>query len=196
MKRLVIIPAKNETKSIEATLEQVRGYDVIVCDGGSRDHTKAKARRMGAEVLICKSGYGRVILEGFKWGVARGYEQFVVMDCESHTFAEIEPYLNCGADVIAGLRGKEKKPWYRKVITRVGRRMMPKGVSTEIVDISNGFRAYSRSFIEYVLSLKDMDKVPSYTFNSIVAFYSNGWKVQQFPMTYVGGKSGLNAWEH
>lgn len=195
MKRLVIVPARNEARSIRATLNQLASEDVIVCDGGSKDSTRKIARRMGVEVMLCKSGYGKVILEGMKLGLARGYDQFIVLDCESHTFEEIAPYLDSGADIIAGLRKSEKKPWYRKLITQVGRKMMPQGVKTEIVDISNGFRAYSKRFVEYILNLKGMDRVPSYTFNSIVAFYTNGWKVVQFPMTYIGGKSGLTAWE-
>lgn len=194
MKRLVIIPAKNEGKSIRKTLEQVKGYDVVVCDGGSKDTTCRIARKMGATVLFGRSGYGKVILNGFRYGLTQGYDQMIVMDCESHTFAEIVPHLDCGADVIAGLRKGEKKPWYRKIITQVGRKMMPQGVTTEIVDISNGFRAYSRRFVEHVLSL-EMEEVPSYTFNSILAFNCGGFAVQQFPMSYIGGKSGLTLWE-
>ncbi|OQB68107.1 MAG: Undecaprenyl-phosphate mannosyltransferase [Deltaproteobacteria bacterium ADurb.Bin135] len=195
MKRLVVIPCKNEAKSIRKTLKQLESEDVLVCDGGSKDTSLRICREMGVDYKRCKSGYGKVILEGMKYACEMGYEQVIVMDCESHTFSEIEPFLNSGADVIAGLRASEKKPWYRKVITQVGRKMMPNGVKTEIVDISNGFRAYSIEFVKYILSLKDMDKIPSYTFNSIVAFYSDGWKVQQFPMTYIGGKSGLTPYE-
>jgi dolichol-phosphate mannosyltransferase len=195
MKRLVIVPAKNEGKSIRKTLEQLRGEDVVVCDGGSKDTTCRIARKMGATVLFGRSGYGKVILNGFRYGLEQGYDQMIVMDCESHTFSEIVPFLDCGADVIAGLRKGEKKPWYRKVITQVGRKMKPEGAKTEIVDISNGFRAYSRRFVERILALKDVENIPSYTFNSIVAFYSDGYDVAQFPMSYIGGKSGLTLWE-
>lgn len=191
MKRLVIVPSKNEGKSIRSTLKQLEGEDVVVCDGGSTDSTKKIARLLGVPVLNCASGYGKVILEGFKYGLPMGYKQFVVIDCESHTFSEIVPFLESGADVIAGLRHGEKKPWYRKAITQFGRKMIPLGASTDIVDISNGFRAYSREFVEYLMTIEGLDKVPSYTFNSIVAFYSNGWKVEQFPMSYIGGKTGL-----
>jgi glycosyltransferase involved in cell wall biosynthesis len=195
MKRLVIVPAKNEGKSIRKTLEQLVGEDVIVCDGGSKDSTKRIAKRMGIKVLECKSGYGKVILEGMRYGLAEDYEQFVVIDCESHTFSEIVPFLDCGADVIAGQRHDEKKPLHRKIITQVGRKMKPEGAKTEIVDISNGFRAYSRRFVERILAIKDVENIPSYTFNSIVAFYSDGYDVVQFPMSYIGGKSGLTLLE-
>ncbi len=150
---------------------------------------------MGVTVLECPSGYGKVILEGMKYGLDKGYEQFIVIDCESHTFSEIVPFLDSGADVIAGQRHEEKKPLHRKIITQVGRRMIPHGAKTEIVDISNGFRAYSRRFVERILAIKGVENIPSYTFNSIVAFYSDGWDVVQFPMSYIGGKSGLTPWE-
>lgn len=195
MKRLVIVPALNEAKSIGATLNQLKGLDVVVCDGGSKDRTRAIAKRKGAIVLYGKSGYGKVILNGMRYGLENGYDQMIVMDCESHTFKDIEPYLGCGADVIAGKRGAEKKPLIRKIITRVGRKMVPKGVKPPITDISNGFRAYSRAFVERLLKVSDIASPPSYTWNSIVAFYMEGWNVVEFPMHYVGGKSGLNAWE-
>jgi glycosyltransferase involved in cell wall biosynthesis len=195
MKTLVIVPTKNEEQSIRWTLEQLKGENVVVCDGGSTDGTTDIANEMGVTVLHCASGYGVVILDGFRYGLENGYDQMIVIDCESHTFTDIVPYLECGADVIAGLRQGEKKPWYRKLITKVGRKMKPHGVKTEIIDISNGFRAYSRKFVEYILSLPKMDEIPSYTFNSILAFYAGEWSVVQFPMSYIGGKSGLNTME-
>lgn len=191
MKRLVILPTLNEEASIAKTIEQINICDVIVCDGGSTDRTLDIVRSLEKPYLNCESGYGKVILEGFKFGLDNGYDQLIVMDCESHTFKEITPYLNGDYDILAGKREEVKKSLFRKIITAYGKRMIPVGGSTKVKDLSNGFRAYSKRFVQKVLSIKGIEEVPSYNFNSIVAFYAEGYKVYNFPMTYVAGKSGL-----
>ena len=78
--------------------------------------------------------------------------------------------------------------------------MRPKDIDIEITDISNGFRAYSQKFVEHLLLL-DLSDAPSYAFNAAVAFESEGFVVHEFPMSYIGGKSGMTfvelvkAWE-
>lgn len=188
--RLVIVPCKDEQGTIGQTLSQLRGERVLVVDNGS-DGSADIAREMGVEVVRSKGEkYGDAILTGLE----READQYVVMDCESHTFTDIVPFLDCGADIIAGLRKGEKKPWYRKILTRIGREMKP-DVNIKITDISNGFRAYSRKFRDHLLSRKRLADAPSYAFNAAVAFETEDWSVQEFPMTYIGGKSGMTAKE-
>ncbi len=58
----IIIPALNEARHIAATLASLRpaqNVDIIVVDGGSRDHTAAVARNHGAAVLSCSPGRAR-----------------------------------------------------------------------------------------------------------------------------------------
>jgi hypothetical protein len=55
----IIIPTLNEAANIEATLASVQGasdVEVIVVDGGSRDHTADLARACGATVLTTEAG--------------------------------------------------------------------------------------------------------------------------------------------
>ena len=188
--RLVIVPCKDEQDTIRQTLLQLRGERVLVVDNGS-DNSADIAREMGVEVVRSRGEkYGDAILTGLE----READQYVVMDCESHTFSDIVPFLDCGADIIAGLRKGEKKPWYRKVLTRIGREMKP-DVNIKITDISNGFRAYSRKFRDHLLTRKKLPEAPSYAFNAAVAFETEDWSVQEFPMTYKGGRSGMTASE-
>lgn len=186
--RLVIIPVKNEEKTIRKTLLQLTDEVVVVVDNGD-DNTASIAKSMGASVIRSRGEkYGDAILTGFNHADA---DQYIVMDSESHTFADIVPHLDCGADVIAGLRTGEKKPLFRKILTRIGRTMKPRDIDIKVVDISNGFRAYSQRFVDHLLSVKQLAEAPSYAFNAAVAFESEDFSVENFPMTYRGGKSGM-----
>lgn len=71
----IVIPALNEEKGIEKTIQSVSketlekmGYEVqiLVVDNGSHDGTGELARKAGAEVVIePRRGYGRAYIAGF-----------------------------------------------------------------------------------------------------------------------------------
>lgn len=194
MKRYIVIPALNEENSIVETLLQVKGENVIVVDGDSTDKTVELAKNQGVDVIKMDTrGYGIQILAGFKRAIDLDADQIVVMDCESHTYADIVPYLRNMGVIIAGKRITEKKSYIRKVISRLGRRYMISSYpDVKIKDISNGFRAYPKSFIKFLLSLKQIDRVPSYAFNAVLAIYSTDWPVIEFEMSYTQGHTYLS----
>jgi glycosyltransferase involved in cell wall biosynthesis len=63
----VVIPVLNEEDAIGAVIDGLRreGVDeIIIADGGSRDHTVAIAEARGARVIYAGRGYGRACLLG------------------------------------------------------------------------------------------------------------------------------------
>ena len=71
----ILMPALNEEKSIAQTIDSIPfkelqklGYEVniMVIDGRSSDNTVKIAKKMGAEVIISKRGYGYQYRLGFK----------------------------------------------------------------------------------------------------------------------------------
>jgi glycosyltransferase involved in cell wall biosynthesis len=77
----VIIPTFNEAESIGAVVAELPRAvvdRVIVVDGGSRDDTRARAEKAGAEVLDVGRGYGRACLAGAQ--AARPDDILVFMD--------------------------------------------------------------------------------------------------------------------
>lgn len=196
MKRIVVIPTLNEGRTIVQTLSQLHRETVIVVDGGSTDDTVTKAKAEGSEVLKYRPGYGDQIIAGLKLALARGAEQIVVMDAESHTFAEIEPHLSESFDILAGVRVREEKPLLRKVISGVGRFVARVCIGSPIQDPSNGFRGYSRKAAQSIIDEYEDVEIPAYAFNYAIAMHprllEGVWRVRHFDMTYNGGQSGLN----
>lgn len=85
----VIIPCKNEEKSVGLTIRSVADtikhcnidYEIIVVDDGSTDNTRKNAKEAGARVLVhnMNMGYGNSIMDGMK--IAK-YPVVAIMDAD------------------------------------------------------------------------------------------------------------------
>src|SRR5690349_24865770 len=94
MKTLVVLPTYNEAATVAEVLRRIRAsappsVDVLVVDDASPDGTADLAEALadelgGIEVLRRpgKSGLGSAYREGFKLGLAQGYEALVEMDAD------------------------------------------------------------------------------------------------------------------
>src|SRR5256885_10596042 len=151
MKTLVVLPTYNESATVAEVLRRIRApappggtgvasvdhpIDVLVVDDPSPDGTADLAQALadelgGIEVLRRprKSGLGSAYREGFKLGLARGYEALVEMDADlSHdpsVLGDLLAELDGGADLAIGTRympgGKIPDwPWPRRAISRAG----------------------------------------------------------------------------
>ncbi|SNS59408.1 Glycosyltransferase involved in cell wall bisynthesis [Ekhidna lutea] len=88
MKLSFIIPALNEEKLIGQTLRQfdlLKGkydYEVIVADGGSQDHTRAIAKKLGASVYVVQTVKNIAIGRNLGAKHANG-DLFIFCDCDT-----------------------------------------------------------------------------------------------------------------
>ncbi|HEV7863908.1 MAG TPA: glycosyltransferase, partial [Acidimicrobiia bacterium] len=94
MKTLVVLPTYNESATIAEVLRRIRAsatddVDVLVVDDNSPDGTADLAEALAAELggievlrRPHKAGLGSAYREGFKLGLARGYEALVEMDAD------------------------------------------------------------------------------------------------------------------
>jgi cellulose synthase/poly-beta-1,6-N-acetylglucosamine synthase-like glycosyltransferase len=111
---LVVIPAYNEEQSLPGVLkelaEQTPEYDVLVVSDGSVDRTAEVARAAGVFVaeLPFNLGIGGAIRTGFKFAVARNYEQAVQFDADGQhdplAVSRLLAPLDDGADMVIGSR--------------------------------------------------------------------------------------------
>jgi dolichol-phosphate mannosyltransferase len=162
MRVLVLLPTYNEIENIEDVLQRTRralpDADVLVIDDGSPDGTADRAEKIdedldGVEVLrrASKSGLGSAYRDGFRLGLARGYDVMIEMDSDLSHDPAVLPYLVAavedGADLAIGSRyvaGGSIPDWKfaRRAISRIGCLYARAMLRLSVQDATAGFRAY------------------------------------------------------
>ncbi len=80
----IVIPTKNESAAIEATLKNIKDglknipYEIIVSDGGSTDATQAIAARYAKEVVVYSGTMRQKISQGKNDGAKKASGEFLV----------------------------------------------------------------------------------------------------------------------
>jgi len=213
---LVVLPTYNEGTNIEAILRAVRANlpaaNILVVDDSSPDGTADIAKRLSGElgsidVIVRpeKNGLGPAYLEGFHWGIDRGYEAFVEMDSDfSHDPASlpslIQPMTE-GADLVIGSRyvpGGSIPDWKlsRRLLSRFGNLYAKWMLNLGVEDSTAGFRVYS----ERILKKIDLDGVTAsgYGFQIEMTFRAKqaGAAIHEVPIRFVdrvNGKSKMSS---
>ena len=212
MRTLVILPTYNEAQNIVAVLGQLRktvpAADILVVDDASPDGTAAMARAVGAalgriEVLVRagKLGLGSAYREGFRVGLARGYQVLVEMDADlSHQASALPGLLKAvarDADLAVGSRyiaGGSVPNWplHRRALSRWGNRYARWALSLPLVDATSGFRAYRASLVARI----DLASVRSdgYAFQIEMAHKaaSVGGKIVEVPIEFRDRERGVS----
>jgi dolichol-phosphate mannosyltransferase len=103
-----------------------------------------------------KNGLGRAYIEGFGWGLERGYERFVQMDADLSHNPRYLPALLEGShthDLVLGSRyvpggGTVNWGWTRRVLSRGGSLYARTILGLRIRDLTGGFRCWRRHVLE------------------------------------------------
>ena len=115
-----IIPVLDEEGAIGSVVAAMpRGWvdEVVVVDGGSRDHTVAEAGAAGARVVLEKErGSGRACATGAATAVAGGAEIVVFLDGDGGDRPEVipnlvQPILDGTYDFVIGSRTRGPREW-------------------------------------------------------------------------------------
>jgi dolichol-phosphate mannosyltransferase len=210
---LVIIPTYNERENIArivpAVLAVVPTVHILVADDNSPDGTGAIADRLAAadervQVLHRpgKQGLGAAYLDGFRWGLERGYDVLVEMDADGSHRPEDLPRLlaavvDQGADLVLGSRwvpGGEVVNWpkSRQWLSRGGNVYTRVALKIPLHDATGGFRAFRASTLRQ-LDLHDVDSA-GYIFQVDLAHRAlqRGLKVVEVPITFVEREYGTS----
>jgi dolichol-phosphate mannosyltransferase len=171
MKTLVVLPTYNESATVAEVLRRIRAsatqrIDVLVVDDNSPDGTADLAQALadelgGIDVLRrpAKAGLGSAYREGFKLGLAQGYEALVEMDADlSHdpsVLADLLTEIEGGADIVIGTRympgGRIPDwSWHRRAISRAGNLYARWMLGLDARDATSGYRAYHRRALERI----------------------------------------------
>jgi len=167
VKVIVTIPAYNEEETIASVIREIPRMipgvgivEVLVVDDGSRDRTSDVALAAGADHVVrnrANRGLAYTFQRCLNEALARGADVIVNTDADNHYDQTripelIAPILEGKADIVVGSRVFEtlKMKFANKHGNRAANWMMQRLLKIPGVDVSSGYRAYSR---EAALSL-------------------------------------------
>jgi glycosyltransferase involved in cell wall biosynthesis len=197
MKKLIIqIPCYNEQDTLPATVadlpRDVAGFDRVefmVIDDGSDDSTVEVARELGIEHIVRlprHQGLSRAFVAGLDAAVSAGAQVVVNTDADNQYSAAdiprlVEPILEGRAEMVIGERPIGSSPNFspmRRVLQRLGSRLVRRVSGTSVPDAPSGFRAMSRSAAMRLNVFNDY----SYTLETIIQAGLKGMAIVSVPV--------------
>lgn len=189
MKILLIIPAYNESESIEHVLDEIKNfsqYDAVVINDCSTDDTSEKVRKFGGNVidLPVNLGLSGAVQTGFMYALQNNYDVCIQIDGDGqHIPEEIERLLieiRKGADIVIGSRFLEKKDAYKQTFLRsMGAKhlqlMIKMFSGLTLTDPTSGMRAFKRSVYEELALATNERPEP----DTILYFARKGYEVKE-----------------
>ena len=168
MKKLIIIPAYNEEKSIlkvcnniyEYNKKNKTDYDIIVINDGSKDNTEKVLtdNNIPHIKLIRNLGIGGAVQTGYKYAKENNYDIAVQFDGDGQHNIEyvsniIKPIEEHKADMVIGSRFIENIDTFRSsVARRIGIKVISFFIKLvtgkKIYDTTSGMRAVNKNIIE------------------------------------------------
>lgn len=188
MKLSIVLPAKNESAAIGATVKSIRAQypraEVLVVNDGSADDTAAVAEKAGAGVVHhpYSKGNGAAIKTGAR--AATG-DVIVFMDADGqHDPADIARMLSKleeGHDLVVGARQKGSQASIgRGFANRLYNRLASWMTGHTVEDLTSGFRAVrADKFREFLYLLPNGFSYPT---TSTMAFFRAGYSVAYVPI--------------
>jgi glycosyltransferase involved in cell wall biosynthesis len=163
MKVFVQVPCLNEETtlsavlaSIPATIGGVDKIEILVIDDGSSDRTVDVARAGGVTHFVHHTrtmGLARSFRDGVDYALAHGADIVVNTDGDNQYPQNrigdlVKPIIAGEADIVIADRQTQTIAHFspfKKLMQRVGSRVVNRAASTELPDAASGFRAYSRA---------------------------------------------------
>jgi dolichol-phosphate mannosyltransferase len=162
VRTLIVLPTFNEADNIVEVLQKLRAVvpeaSVLVVDDSSPDGTADLVEEVAEEIgdvsvmrRPAKSGLGSAYRDGFRHGLAAGYDVMVEMDSDlSHDPAALPSLLAAAADGAALALGSRYIPggsipdwsWHRRALSRWGNRYAAAVLGIDVNDATSGYRAY------------------------------------------------------
>lgn len=213
---MIVLPTFNEADNIVEVLQKLRAVipeaSMLVVDDSSPDGTADLVEEVAEEIgdvsVMCrpaKSGLGSAYCDGFRHGLAAGYDVMVEMDSDlSHDPAALPSLLAAAADGAALALGSRYIPggsipdwsWHRRALSRWGNRYAAAVLGIDVNDATSGYRAYRAE------ALADIDfhtvQADGYGFQIEMAYrvLASGGRIVEVPISFtdrVRGESKMSS---
>ncbi|MDH3427038.1 MAG: polyprenol monophosphomannose synthase [Gemmatimonadota bacterium] len=207
---LVVMPTYNESGTLAALVPDVLAQDdridVLIIDDASPDGTGDLADDLAAgtdRITVLhregKLGLGTAYLEGFRYGLAAGYEYLLEMDSDGSHDPKYLPDLlesvDSGADLAIGsryVRGVNVINWpmSRLLLSYNANKYARWVTGLPLTDATSGFKCFRRNALESI----PLERVGStgYAFQIEMDFraWKNGMKLVEVPIVFVDREQG------
>lgn len=205
MKKLVIIPAFNESacilKTVQNIKEHTKEFDYIVIDDHSTDETALLCEKNAVPVLKLPTnlGIGGAVQTGYRYAMENNYDIAVQFDGDGqHNAAFLEKMattlINENVDMVIGSRFIEKEGFQSSGMRRVGIRFLS-GLTKvltgkKITDPTSGLRMISKEVIELFASDYPKDYPEP---ESNVLLLRSGKKIIEIPVIMQARETGKSS---
>ncbi|HGH8250995.1 TPA: glycosyltransferase family 2 protein [Streptococcus pyogenes] len=163
MKKLIIIPAYNESSNIVNTIRTIESdapdFDYIIIDDCSMDNTLAICQKQGFNVisLPINLGIGGAVQTGYRYAQRCGYDVAVQVDGDGQhnpCYLEkmVEVLVQSSVNMVIGSRFITKEGFQSSFARRIGIKyftwLIALLTGKKITDATSGLRLIDRSLIE------------------------------------------------
>lgn len=209
MKKLVIIPAYNESENIVNTVKEIKekasGFDYVVINDCSSDKTLEilESNHLNYINLPVNLGIGGAVQTGYKYALEHEYDMAVQVDGDGqHDPAYLhsleESLIKEKADMVIGSRFIKNEGFQSTFARRMGivyfTKMIKSLTGTTITDPTSGFRLVNKDVIALFANDYPRDYPEP---ESIVALLKRKKKVIEVPVQMKerqGGVSSIRLW--
>lgn len=205
MKKLIIIPAYNESECIEATvrdiMENASDFDYVVINDCSTDDTREICERNGFNIvnLPINLGIGGAVQTGYMYALEYGYDLAVQVDGDGQHdpqfLRKMAEYLEThDADMVIGSRFIEKEGFQSSRLRRMGivyfTKLIKLCTGKTVTDPTSGLRMAGKRVIRLFADCYPKDYPEP---ESTVAALNQGYIVEEIPVVMRERQGGVSS---
>lgn len=205
MKKLIIIPAYNESACIEDTvhdiMENAADFDYVIINDCSTDNTREICERNGFNIvnLPINLGIGGAVQTGYMYAMEYGYDVAVQVDGDGQHdpqfLRQMAEYLEAHkVDMVIGSRFIEKEGFQSSWLRRVGivyfTKLIKLCTGATITDPTSGLRMAGKKVIRMFADCYPKDYPEP---ESTVMALMQGCKVDEIPVVMRERQGGVSS---
>ena len=205
MKKLIIIPAYNESSCIEATVRGIikiaPDFDYVIINDCSTDNTREICEKNAYNVvnLPINLGIGGAVQTGYRYALEKGYDLALQVDGDGQHnpqfLHEMIAYLiSHNADMVIGSRFIKKEGFQSSWLRRIGivyfTWLIKLCTGKTITDPTSGFRVVGKKVIKLFAECYPKDYPEP---ESIVMVLNQNYKIEEIPVIMRERQGGVSS---